>query len=188
MSTSSINRNHERSCVSDERSNRSFGIAGCRKLWEQRTVQEPPTECLVEMLTLVLKKQQFYFWRKRLLACSKHSSSSLSLCIHFMSTSSINRNHERGNFPLHEHSPWWRNCRMQKNMGTTNRSRTSDRMFSKRPGLGSSAVRYSMVLSSMWLRACIASKARVICRSLKTFHHTSKILPTTWRKWKISSF
>ena len=35
------------------------------------------------------------------------------------------------NFPLHEHSPWWRNCRMQKNMGTTNRSRTSDRMFSR---------------------------------------------------------
>ena len=34
------------------------------------------------------------------------------------------------NFPLHEHSPWWRNCRMQKNMGTTNSSRTSDRMFS----------------------------------------------------------
>ena len=30
-----------------------------------------------------------------LLACSKNSSSSLSLCIHFMSTSSINRNHER---------------------------------------------------------------------------------------------
>jgi hypothetical protein len=21
--------------------------------------------------------------------------------------------------------------------------------------------------------------------SLKTFHHTPKILPTTWRKWKI---
>ena len=31
-----------------------------------------------------------------LLACSKKSSISLSLCIHFMSTSSINRNHERG--------------------------------------------------------------------------------------------
>ena len=31
-----------------------------------------------------------------LLACSKNSSSSLSLCVHFMSTSSINRNHERG--------------------------------------------------------------------------------------------
>jgi hypothetical protein len=31
-----------------------------------------------------------------LLACSKNSSSSLSLCIHLMSISSINRNHERG--------------------------------------------------------------------------------------------
>jgi hypothetical protein len=31
------------------------GIAACREIWEQRTVQEPPTECLVEMLTLVLK-------------------------------------------------------------------------------------------------------------------------------------
>ena len=31
-----------------------------------------------------------------LLACSNHSSSSLSPCVHFMSTSSINRNHERG--------------------------------------------------------------------------------------------
>ena len=31
------------------------GIAACRKIWEQRTVQDPPTECLVEMLTLVLK-------------------------------------------------------------------------------------------------------------------------------------
>jgi hypothetical protein len=25
------------------------GIAACRKIWEQRTVQEPPTECLVEL-------------------------------------------------------------------------------------------------------------------------------------------
>jgi hypothetical protein len=32
------------------------GIAACRKIWKQRTVQEPPTECLVEMLTPVLKK------------------------------------------------------------------------------------------------------------------------------------
>jgi hypothetical protein len=31
------------------------GIAACSKIWEQRTVQEPPTECLLEMLTLVLK-------------------------------------------------------------------------------------------------------------------------------------
>jgi hypothetical protein len=32
------------------------GIAACRKIWEQRTDQEPPTDFLVEMLTLVLKK------------------------------------------------------------------------------------------------------------------------------------
>jgi hypothetical protein len=37
------------------------GIAACRKIWEQRTVQEPPTECLMEMLTKALKKQIFYF-------------------------------------------------------------------------------------------------------------------------------
>jgi hypothetical protein len=37
------------------------GIAACRKIWEQRTVQEPPTECLVEMLTLVLKNNNFIF-------------------------------------------------------------------------------------------------------------------------------
>jgi hypothetical protein len=67
MSTSSINRNHERGCLSDERSNlpenttlatmdvtslypnipHDDGIAACRKIWEQRTDQEPPTECLV---------------------------------------------------------------------------------------------------------------------------------------------
>ena len=37
------------------------GIAACRTIWEQRTVQEPPTECLVEMLTLVLKNNNFCF-------------------------------------------------------------------------------------------------------------------------------
>ena len=31
------------------------GIDACRQIWEQRTVQEPPTDCLVEMLTLVLR-------------------------------------------------------------------------------------------------------------------------------------
>ena len=36
-------------------------IAACRKIWEQRTDQEPPTECLVEMLTLVLKNNNFTF-------------------------------------------------------------------------------------------------------------------------------
>jgi hypothetical protein len=33
----------------------------CRKIWEQRTVQELPTECLVVMLTLVLKYYNFTF-------------------------------------------------------------------------------------------------------------------------------
>jgi uncharacterized protein YggL (DUF469 family) len=37
------------------------GIAQWRKIWEQRTDQEPPTECLVEMLTLVLKSNNFTF-------------------------------------------------------------------------------------------------------------------------------
>ena len=37
------------------------GIAACRKIWEQRAVQERPTECLVEMLTLVLKNNNFTF-------------------------------------------------------------------------------------------------------------------------------
>ena len=36
-------------------------IATCRKIWEQRTVQEPPTDRLVEMLTLVLKYNNFTF-------------------------------------------------------------------------------------------------------------------------------
>ena len=36
-------------------------IAACRKILEQRTVQDPPTECLVEMLTLVLKHNNFTF-------------------------------------------------------------------------------------------------------------------------------
>ena len=37
------------------------GIAACRKIWEQRTDQEPPTECLVEMFTLVLKSKNKLF-------------------------------------------------------------------------------------------------------------------------------
>jgi hypothetical protein len=37
------------------------GITAYRKIWEQRTVQEPPTECSVEMLTLVLKNNNFTF-------------------------------------------------------------------------------------------------------------------------------
>jgi hypothetical protein len=37
------------------------GITACRKIWEQRTFQEPPTECLVEMLTLVEENNNFTF-------------------------------------------------------------------------------------------------------------------------------
>lgn len=37
------------------------GIAACKEAWEQRTVKEPPTECLVEMLTMVLKHNNFTF-------------------------------------------------------------------------------------------------------------------------------
>ena len=36
-------------------------IAACRKIWEQRTVQEPPTECVVEILILVLKNNNVTF-------------------------------------------------------------------------------------------------------------------------------
>jgi hypothetical protein len=63
------------------------GIAACRKIWEQRTDQEPLTECLVEMV-VVSRKNILVFdtscvnfidgWI--LLACSKYSSSSLSPC------------------------------------------------------------------------------------------------------------
>jgi hypothetical protein len=44
-----------------------YGIAACRKIWEQRTDQEPPTGCLVEMLTLVLKNNNFTFDRNHYL-------------------------------------------------------------------------------------------------------------------------
>jgi hypothetical protein len=36
-------------------------IVVCTKIWEQRTVQEPPTECVVEILTLVLKNNNVTF-------------------------------------------------------------------------------------------------------------------------------
>jgi hypothetical protein len=32
------------------------GIEACREPWDQRAVKEPPTECLVQLLTLVLNK------------------------------------------------------------------------------------------------------------------------------------
>ena len=37
------------------------GIAACRTIWEQRTDQEPRTECLLEMLTVGLKINHFTF-------------------------------------------------------------------------------------------------------------------------------
>jgi hypothetical protein len=36
-------------------------VVSRKDILEQRTVQEPPTECLVEMLTLVLKNNIFCF-------------------------------------------------------------------------------------------------------------------------------
>jgi hypothetical protein len=36
-------------------------IAACRKIWEQRTVQEPSTECVVDILTMVLKNNNVTF-------------------------------------------------------------------------------------------------------------------------------
>ena len=37
------------------------GIEACREAWDQRAVKEPPTECLVQLLTLVLKHSNFTF-------------------------------------------------------------------------------------------------------------------------------
>jgi hypothetical protein len=37
------------------------GIEACRDAWNQRAVKELPTECLVELLTLVLKHSNFTF-------------------------------------------------------------------------------------------------------------------------------
>ena len=37
------------------------GIEACREAWDQRAVKEPPTECLVQLLTLVLKHNNFTF-------------------------------------------------------------------------------------------------------------------------------
>ena len=37
------------------------GIKACREAWDQRAVKEPPTECLVQLLTLVLKHNNFTF-------------------------------------------------------------------------------------------------------------------------------
>ena len=37
------------------------GIEACREVWEQRTHKSPPTETLIELLTLVLKSNNFEF-------------------------------------------------------------------------------------------------------------------------------
>lgn len=37
------------------------GIAACKEVWDKRAVKTPPTECLIEMLTLVLKHNNFTF-------------------------------------------------------------------------------------------------------------------------------
>jgi hypothetical protein len=37
------------------------GIEACQEAWDQRAAKEPPTECLVQLLTLVLKHNNFTF-------------------------------------------------------------------------------------------------------------------------------
>ena len=37
------------------------GIEACREAWDQRAVKEPSTECLVQLLTLILKHSNFTF-------------------------------------------------------------------------------------------------------------------------------
>ena len=37
------------------------GIEACREAWDQKAVKEPPTECIVQLLTLVLKHNNFIF-------------------------------------------------------------------------------------------------------------------------------
>ncbi|XP_063427075.1 uncharacterized protein LOC134710622 [Mytilus trossulus] len=37
------------------------GIQSCREIWDSRNTLEPPTECLVQLLTLVLKCNNFTF-------------------------------------------------------------------------------------------------------------------------------
>jgi hypothetical protein len=39
----------------------SDGIEACKEIWESRSVKVPPTDCLVTMLTMVLKKNNFTF-------------------------------------------------------------------------------------------------------------------------------
>ena len=39
----------------------NYGIEACRETWDQITVKEPPTECLVQLVTLVLMHNNFTF-------------------------------------------------------------------------------------------------------------------------------
>jgi hypothetical protein len=39
----------------------SDGIEACKEIWESRSVEVPPADCLVTMLTVVLKKNNFTF-------------------------------------------------------------------------------------------------------------------------------
>jgi hypothetical protein len=39
----------------------SDGIEACKEIWESRSVKVPPTDCLVTMRTMVLKKNNFTF-------------------------------------------------------------------------------------------------------------------------------
>jgi hypothetical protein len=36
-------------------------IEACKEIWKSRSVKMPPTDCLVSMLTMVLKKNNFTF-------------------------------------------------------------------------------------------------------------------------------
>lgn len=37
------------------------GITACKEVWEQRDIKDPPTECLIQLLELVLKHNNFTF-------------------------------------------------------------------------------------------------------------------------------
>jgi hypothetical protein len=69
------------------------GIEACREPWDQRAVKEPPTECLVQLLTLAwvnfIEGWTLLTWSKKRLRFSSDS-------VHFMSTSSMKRNQESG--------------------------------------------------------------------------------------------
>jgi hypothetical protein len=43
------------------------GVEACREAWDQRVVTEPPTECLVLLLTLVLKYNNFTYNGERVI-------------------------------------------------------------------------------------------------------------------------